>query len=58
MTNLITGIIGIAGVVAFLGILLWWIKAVPLIIICIFVMALLVYDFWQSIGATNADGAE
>ena len=35
MTNFITGIIGIAGVLAFLGILLWWIKAVPLIIICV-----------------------
>ena len=33
MTNLITGIIGIAGVCTFLGILLWWIKALPLIII-------------------------
>ena len=45
MTNLITGLIGIAGVCAFLGIMLWWIKAVPLIIICVFVMALLIYDF-------------
>lgn len=57
MTNFITGIIGIAGVLAFLGILLWWIKAVPLIIICIVVMALLLYDFWQSLGTTNRNGA-
>ena len=56
MTNLITGIIGIAGVLAFLGILLWWIKAVPLIIICVIVMALLIYDFWQSLRA-NGNGA-
>ena len=35
MTNFITGLIGIAGVLAFLGIMLWWIKAVPLIIICV-----------------------
>ena len=57
MTNFITGIIGIAGVLGFLGILLWWIKAVPLIIVCIVVMALLVYDFWQSLGTTNGNGA-
>lgn len=56
MTNFITGIIGIAGVVAFLGILLWWIKAVPLIIVCIVVIALLVYDFWQSLGTPNGNG--
>jgi hypothetical protein len=57
MTNLITGIIGIAGVVAFLGLLLWWIKAVPLIIICVIVMALLIYDFVQSLRSTNGGGA-
>jgi hypothetical protein len=48
MTNLITGIIGIAGVLAFLGILLWWIKAPPLIIICAIVMLLLLHDFVSS----------
>ena len=41
MTNFITGIIGIAGVCAFLGILLWWIKALPLIIIVGLVVVLL-----------------
>lgn len=56
MTNFITGIIGIAGVLAFLGILLWWIKALPLIIVCVVVMALLVYDFWQSLGTTDGPG--
>ena len=56
MTNLITGLIGLAGVLAFLGILLWWIKAVPLIIICVIVMALLSYDVWQSLKA-NGNGA-
>jgi hypothetical protein len=56
MTNLVTGLIGIAGVLAFLGFLLWWIKAVPLIVICVLVMALLIYDFWQSLRA-NGNGA-
>ena len=45
--NLITGIIGIAMLLAFLGVLLWWIKAVPLITIVVGVVALLVYDFVQ-----------
>jgi hypothetical protein len=55
MTNFITGLIGLVGVCTFLGIMLWWIKAVPLIIICIGVMALLAWDFYQSLGA-NGNG--
>jgi CHASE2 domain-containing sensor protein len=53
MTNLITGLIGIAGVCVFLGILLWWIKAVPLIIIGVLVMALLIWDFLKSLRADD-----
>ena len=53
MTNLVTGLIGLAGLFAFLGILLWWIKAAPLIIICVGVAALLAYDFYQSLKQTN-----
>jgi hypothetical protein len=53
MTNFITGIIGVAGVMIFLGFLLWWIKAVPLIIICAVVMALLVTDFVKSFRSNN-----
>lgn len=53
MTNFITGLIGVAGVCAFLGIMLWWIKAVPLIVICVVVMALLINDFYQSLGAND-----
>ncbi len=56
MTNLVTGMIGVAGVITFLGILLWWIKAVPLIIICVLVMALLIWDFVQSVRQENANG--
>jgi CHASE2 domain-containing sensor protein len=53
MTNFITGLIGIAGVCVFLGILLWWIKAVPLIIIGVLVMALLIWDFYKSLQADD-----
>ena len=58
MTNFITGIIGIAGVCAFLGILLWWIKALPLIIIVGLVVALLLTDFVQSLRTGNGNGAK
>jgi hypothetical protein len=53
MTNLITGVIGIAGVIAFLGILMWWIKAPPLIIITVLVVLLLVWDFVLSLRPGN-----
>jgi hypothetical protein len=49
MTNLVTGIIGIAMVCVFMGFLLVWVPAPPLIIICIGVLALLVYDFIRTI---------
>lgn len=49
MMTLITGIIGIAGVLAFLGIMIWWVPAPPLIIIVVGVMSLLIYDFVQTL---------
>jgi len=58
MTNLVTGIIGIAGVCIFLGIMLWWVKALPLILITLFVMSLLIYDFVQSLRGNNGSGAK
>lgn len=49
MTNLISGIIGIGMVMTFLGFLLVWVPAPPLIIICVGVMVLLVHDFIRTI---------
>ena len=51
LTALITGIIGIAMLVAFLGFMVVWVKAVPLIIIVILAVSLLVYDFVQTLRA-------
>jgi hypothetical protein len=48
MTNLITGIIGIALIIIFMGFMLVWVKALPLIIICLIVFALLIHDFYLS----------
>jgi hypothetical protein len=53
MTNLVTGVIGILLVVIFLGIMLWWIKALPIIIIVSVVMLMLLYDFIHSLRANN-----
>ncbi len=49
IANLIAGIIGIGALATFLGIMLWWVKAPPLIIIVLVVMALLIYDFVQTL---------
>jgi hypothetical protein len=49
IAHLIAGIIGIAMLAIFLGIMLWWVKAPPLIIIVVLVMVLLIYDFVQTL---------
>jgi hypothetical protein len=51
ITALITGIVGIAMLVAFLGFMLVWVKAIPLIIIVVVVVSLLIYDFVQTLRA-------
>ncbi|CAN7706913.1 hypothetical protein LJR220_006936 [Bradyrhizobium sp. LjRoot220] len=53
MTNLITGIIGLALVMLFLGFMVVWVKAIPLIVIVVGVMTLAVIDFVQSLRAPN-----
>ena len=45
----ITGLIGIVGLGMFLGIMLWWVQALPLIIIVFVVFALLLYDWIQKL---------
>jgi hypothetical protein len=47
--NLVTGAIGIVMVCAFLGFMVVWVPALPLIIIVIVVMLLLIYDFVQTV---------
>ena len=56
MVNFVTGVFGIAGVLTFLGFMLWWVPAPPLIIIVVLVMALLVVDFAQSLRANDGNG--
>jgi hypothetical protein len=47
--DLISGAIAIVMVAAFLGFMLVWVPAPPLIIIVIGVMLLLIYDFVQTV---------
>ena len=49
ITVLITGIIGIAMLFAFVGIMVWWVKALPLIVIFVLVGSLLLYDFVRTV---------
>ena len=51
--TLITGIIGIAMVTIFLGFMVVWVKALPIIIIVVGVLLLLCYDFVQELRATK-----
>jgi hypothetical protein len=53
MTNFITGLFGVSAVILFLGIMLWWVPAPPLIIIVVGVMLLLLWDFVQSLRSGN-----
>jgi hypothetical protein len=55
--NLVSGVIGIALLSAFLGFMLWWVPALPLIIITVGCIALLIYDFVQTLrfGERHAD---
>jgi hypothetical protein len=49
MTLLITGLIGLAMAIAFLGFMVIWVPAPPLIIIVVGVMALAAFDFVQEV---------
>jgi hypothetical protein len=49
MKDLIAGIIGIGLLAAFLGIMLIWVPAPPLIVIVVLSVALMVYDYVQTL---------
>lgn len=54
MTNLlIPGLVGIAILAAFLGVMLGKILSIPLIVIAVAVIAMLVYDFFLEIKAAR-----
>jgi hypothetical protein len=51
MNNIIGGIIGIGGLGIFLGIMLFRVPALPLIMICVGVMLLLIWDYVNELRA-------
>jgi len=51
--TLVTGIVGIAMMVVFLGFLVWWIKALPFTIIAVGVVLLMLWDFVQTLRSGN-----
>lgn len=44
-SNLLAGLIGIALMCVFLGVMIAWVKAIPLIVIWVGVMLMMIYDF-------------
>ena len=58
MMTLITGLIGISLLATFLGIMVWWVKALPLIIIVVGLFILVIIDFVQELrAASNSAGS-
>ena len=57
MMTLVTGLIGIAMLATFLGFMIWWVKALPLIIIVVGVLALVLWDFVQEVRAAAKSAA-
>ncbi len=49
MMTLITGLVGIGILVAFLGIMVWWVKALPFTLIVVAVVLMLLYDFVRTL---------
>ena len=49
MRDFVAGIIGIATVFVFMGVILWWVPALPLILISVAVAAMLLFDFIRAV---------
>ena len=49
MMTFVTGVVGIAMLVAFLGFLVWWIKSLPFTIIVVAVVLLMLYDLVRTL---------
>ena len=56
MNLLIPGVLGIAILATFLAVMLGKILAIPLVVIAVFVVCLLIYDFYNEVKATRGNG--
>ena len=48
-TTVVNGLIGMALLFGFVGFMVIWVKALPLIVIVLFVGAMVLYDFVQTV---------
>ena len=48
MRDIVNGTIGVILLLAFLGILMWWIKSIPLTVIIVSSLAVMLYEFVQT----------
>lgn len=53
--SLVAGLVGMAMLIVFLGILIVWIKSVPLTIIMVGVIGLMIWDFINTMRQTNGN---
>ena len=56
MSTIITGLIGMALMIGFLGFFVVWVKAAPLIVIILLVVGLMIYDFWLEVRGQATTG--
>jgi hypothetical protein len=56
MSTIITGLIGMALMIGFLGFFVVWVKAVPLVAIILLVVGLMIYDFWLEVRGQATTG--
>lgn len=48
MRDIVNGTVGVVLLLVFLGILIWWIKSVPLTVIVVGSLLVMLYDFVQT----------
>jgi hypothetical protein len=56
MTMLVTGLVGLAMMLVFMGFLVWWIKELSFTIIVAAVVLLMLYDFVQTLRYGDSGG--
>ena len=49
MTDKIMAVVALATMIAFLGVVAWFVPDIDLILVITFVSLLAIYDFWQSL---------
>jgi hypothetical protein len=54
--TLVTGIVGIALLMMFLGFLVWWIRELPFTIIVVAVVIMLLFDFVRTLRYGDSGG--